>query len=112
MSGIIASGDLPYVAGYLIVMTSAAIVTTLATGYASKWRLPRTTALMGGALFPAGILGLAGYILFLTPDGPPPNDVKGMAAVALFVMAAVTYPFTSIASFLVARRATRYRNDS
>jgi len=112
MSGIIGSRDLAYLVGYLTVVTSAAIITTLATGVVSKWRLPRTTAAMGGVLFPAAILALAGYIFALTPDGPPPNDAKGMAAVGLFVLAAVTYPFTSIASFLVARRATRHRNGS
>jgi len=112
MGGIVATRELPYLVGYLIAVTAAAIITTLAVGFVSRWRHPHITALVGGCLIPAAIVGFAGYILIFTPDGPPPNDAKGMAAVALFLLAALTYPFTSIASFLVARRARRCRNGS
>lgn len=104
MGQLIASRELPYFVGYLIAVVGITVIATLIIGIISKWRFPQATAAFGGIIIPAAILGLAGYVLFFTPDGSPPNDGKDMAAVGLFVLAAVTYPFTAIAGFLIARR--------
>lgn len=110
MVGLFSPRELLYLPGYVITVSVSAAAISLVVGSASKWRRPRTATIIGGVLIPGAMLVLALYILFFTPDAPlpSPNDAKAMGAIGLFMLAAITYPFTLATSFLVVRRKTRH----
>jgi amino acid transporter len=107
MSGLISQRDVSYLIGYLIIVMSFSAVATLSAGRITNWRSPKATVVFGATLIPIAIIGFSVCILIFSPNAPPPNDGKAMAAAGLILVAIVTYPFTAVSSLIVGRRAIR-----